>query len=1164
MLLGSFVLAGWAFDIQVLKSVFPSLVTMKANTALAFILAGLSLRLKVKDEGAHRLRLLAHCCAFVVTFLGFLTLSEYLFAWNLGVDTLLFSELPGARSTLFLGRMAPATALCFLLVGIALSLLDVETRHSYKPAQFLILGPSLLSFMALIGYAYNARELYEVASYTPMALHTALAFAVLCAGVLCARPDSGLMSIVVSEHIGGALARRLLLPSIGVLVGLGWVRLAGERAGLYSTEFGGVLTVTAGGIIFVAFVWITAKVLNQIESEHQRVEETLRESEERYRSLVETAQDAVFTVSPDGTFASLNPAFETLTDWSRTEWLGQPFAPLIHPDDLPLALELFQRLLQGETPPLSELRIVFKSGASHFWEFTATPQFREGKVVGVLAIARDTTERRQVEERLRESEVRFRAIFEGAAIGIALVDMQGRFAKTNPTMSRLLGYSEGELYGARFTDFTYPEDRDTDWGLFRELVENKREYYQREKRYICKDGGLIWTRLTVSLIRGAGGEPQFAVGMVEDITARKWAEEVLRLSEEYFRALIENASDIISILNTDGTIRYQSPSGERLLGYTMEELAGKNAFEFVHPEDLEKLLNTFTQGISIPGHMTTMEFRFHHKDGSWRHLEGIGKNLLDSPAVAGIVVNFRDVTARKQAEQALRESEERFRLLSASSPVGIFSTDVSGACLYSNQRWQDIVGLSQEESLGYEWMVAITPDDRESVVAEWQACVGAGREFSREFRFLRPSGEIRWVRAQAVALYADSSALLGYVGTVEDITERKRAEMELERLRHQQELILQSVADGIQVLDLQGKATFMNPAAARMIRYDAEELIGRFTHDILHHSKPDGTPYLHEKCPILRTLTDGALRHVTDEMFWRKDGTSFPVEYISAPMREGDKTTGVVVTFRDISERRAVERLKDEFVSVVSHELRTPLTSIRGALGLLTSGLIGALPERGQRMLEIAVNNTDRLVRLINDILDIERMQSGKVTMQRQLCDAAALLQQASDEMRALADKAGVRLVVRPHPLRLWADPDRIVQTLTNLLSNAIKFSPPHTTVELSTARRGEEAVFTVQDQGRGIPTDKLESIFERFQQVDASDSRQKGGTGLGLAICRSIVEQHGGRIWVESGARVGSTFYFTLPVWREGEAPLEGPVGRPSPPTKRRGESPWTRLNAF
>src|SRR5262249_47477948 len=150
-----------------------------------------------------------------------------------------------------------------------------------------------------------------------------------------------------------------------------------------------------------------------------------------------------------------------------------------------------------------------------------------------------------------------------------------------------------------------------------------------------------------------------------------------------------------------------------------------------------------------------------------------------------------------------------------------------------------------------------------------------------------------------------------------------------------------------------------------------------------------------------------------------------------------------------------------------------PLTSVRGALGLLASGLIGSLPERGQRMLEIAVNNTDRLVRLINDILDIERMQSGKVTMQRQHCNAATVLTQATDEMRGMAEKAGITLIVTPQPLQLWVDPDRIVQTLTNLVSNAIKFSPAGGTVWISVAPHGEEAVFTVRDQGRGIPADK-------------------------------------------------------------------------------------------
>ncbi len=234
---------------------------------------------------------------------------------------------------------------------------------------------------------------------------------------------------------------------------------------------------------------------------------------------------------------------------------------------------------------------------------------------------------------------------------------------------------------------------------------------------------------------------------------------------------------------------------------------------------------------------------------------------------------------------------------------------------------------------------------------------------------------------------------------------------------------------------------------------------------------------------------------------------------------------------RDVNEYRRMEKMKDEFVSVVSHELRTPLTSIRGALGLVAGGVLGPLPEKAQRMIDIAASNSDRLVRLINDILDIEKMESGKVMMQKQDCNAADLMRQASEEMTAMGRDAGVTLSVEPLDAPLHADPDRVVQTLTNLISNAIKFSPSGGSVDVSAARRGRDVLFQVRDSGRGIPQDQLENVFGRFQQVDASDSREKGGTGLGLAICRSIVRQHGGEIWIQSeGAGKGSTFFFTLP----------------------------------
>jgi PAS domain S-box-containing protein len=253
-----------------------------------------------------------------------------------------------------------------------------------------------------------------------------------------------------------------------------------------------------------------------------------------------------------------------------------------------------------------------------------------------------------------------------------------------------------------------------------------------------------------------------------------------------------------------------------------------------------------------------------------------------------------------------------------------------------------------------------------------------------------------------------------------------------------------------------------------------------------------------------------------------------------SPILESDTTvvgaTGVAV---DISDRRAVDKMKDEFISVVSHELRTPLASIRGSLGLLASGLLAAAPERAQRMLEIASSNADRLISLIKDILDVEQMQSGQVALEKTDCDPAELLLQAVEAMRSTAEAAGVRFEVQsaanlPH---VSMDPERIVQTLTNLIGNAIKFAPTGTTITLGAESVGLKLLVRIADQGRGIPADKLALIFERFQQVDGSDAREKGGTGLGLAICRSIIQQHGGAIWVESEVGHGSTFLFTIPL---------------------------------
>ena len=364
-----------------------------------------------------------------------------------------------------------------------------------------------------------------------------------------------------------------------------------------------------------------------------------------------------------------------------------------------------------------------------------------------------------------------------------------------------------------------------------------------------------------------------------------------------------------------------------------------------------------------------------------------------------------------------------------------------------------------------------------------------------------------------------------------DLRERRIIEQTADRLRHQTQLILESAGDGIIGVGPHHRIVFVNPAAERLLRYQSGELVGRDVFVALHPTRADGVAIPQDETPIVQALVEGSQRTSAEGTFWRKDGTSFPAQYTGAPIRTNSGIIGAVITFQDVTRRREIDRMKDEFISVVSHELRTPLTSIRGALGLLAGGKVGPFPEKAQRMLDIAVNNTDRLVRLINDILDIERIDSGRVTMQKREVEIGDLITQAVEVMRPMADKNNVVLEVSPVTATVLADPDRMIQTFTNLISNAIKFSSPSSKILVAGTKNADHVTLSVTDKGRGIPPDKLQSIFERFQQVDASDSREKGGTGLGLAICRTIVQQHGGEIWAESQLGQGSTFHVTLPL---------------------------------
>lgn len=561
-----------------------------------------------------------------------------------------------------------------------------------------------------------------------------------------------------------------------------------------------------------------------------------------------------------------------------------------------------------------------------------------------------------------------------------------------------------------------------------------------------------------------------------------------------------------------------------------------------------------------------------------------------------IVILGRDITEHKQT----RDELVRLASIVESSDDGIVGKTLAGTIQSWNAGAEKIYGYCAAEIKGQSIEILAIPE-RPKEMPQILENIRAGASIDHyETVHLRKDGQQIDVCLTISPIKDATGAVTGVSTIARDISDSKRVEKAFEQLRHQTEMILFSAGEGICGLNKEGKVTFVNPTAVRMAGCESKQLIDRPLYESLHRSQEECSKAIQQLSPatdinsgselvphcatpqagkllpnrvssqILATLEDGEARRVTDEIFWRRDGSSFPVEYVVAPMREEGEIMGAVVTFKDITDRLAVERMKDEFISVVSHELRTPMTSIHGALGLLNSGLLDAYPQKAKRMLEIAVTNTDRLVRLVNDILDLERMESSYSTAIKQTCNVAELMLQAADEMQGMAQQAGVTLSVKPVGAQLQAVPDRLIQALTNLLSNAIKFSPSGATVWLSgelthnldLAEKAADKsvsspsllspepaaapphlpvasswyiVIAVKDQGRGIPADKLEMVFERFQQVDASDSRQKGGTGLGLAICRSIVQEHGGRMWVESVLGEGSTFFLSLPILREG-----------------------------
>lgn len=485
-----------------------------------------------------------------------------------------------------------------------------------------------------------------------------------------------------------------------------------------------------------------------------------------------------------------------------------------------------------------------------------------------------------------------------------------------------------------------------------------------------------------------------------------------------------------------------------------------------------------------------------------------------------------------KTERLSREIHDLYNL----APCGYHSLNAKGEVVHMNATELSWLGYSREEIVGQKRFSDLIAREHLPIFQEsFPKFVERGYVDNLEMDMIRKDGTRLPIRLSATAIRDKAGNFVMSRSTIVDQTSIKQREAILQESERRWRSLLENVKLLVVSLDSQGNVEYVNPFFLEMTGYQKEEVLGY--HWFAKFLLPEQAQHINA---VFLDLLEHEFDTYYENSIVIQSGEQRQIAWNNTLRRDSQgKIIGTTSIGEDITQRQLVDRMKNDFVSIVSHELRTPLTGIRGSLGLLATGIYDQNTEKRQRMIAIAAEQSDRLVRLINDILDLKRLESGAVKLEMEVCSATDLIEASMQTFRSTAKLNPITLSIATEGIKVWAAPDAIVQTLVNLISNAIKFSPAESEIMIQVQAIDHAARFSIKDQGCGIPVENLESIFEQFQQVDASVSRQKGGTGLGLAICQRIVQQHQGQIWVESEVGKGSEFYFTLPIVESISNPL-------------------------
>ncbi len=638
-----------------------------------------------------------------------------------------------------------------------------------------------------------------------------------------------------------------------------------------------------------------------------------------------------------------------------------------------------------------------------------------------------------------------------------------------------------------------------------------------------------WVQAKIYPIRDKNKHISHVVLQHEDITDRKESEEGLYK----LASIIEYSTDAIVSKTLDGIITSWNKGAEELFGYTESEVIGK-PIELIIPKHLRheevEIRKRISKGLPIEHYETTRI----HKNGSEVY---VSLNISPIKNMKGQVIGAskiaRNISEKRKGEQARRESEERFRILTSHAPVGIFMTDEQGEVIFVNKKLLEFSGLSEKEVRGTGWMTALHPEDKVRIRKEWRSAIKKQRDFTFEFRSLTKSGTVGRFTGMAIVLRDDNKQFKGYMGTVSDITERYTFEKSLRESEERLRLALEAGKIGVWDWDIQNNALTWTENIYTLHGVAQKDFVVSLT-NFLKLIHPDDTTRvkreiensLSQKKPFsseFRILTPQG------ESKWASMSTTLSLDGKNRPIR----LLGAII---DISEQKQLEQDKSDFLSMASHELKTPLTSMKIFIDLLESELEASTHEKQKYFVSRIHDQANRLTELTSDLLDVSRIETGKLRLNKEVFNLEEMVTDTVESMQ-LSAKAHTLIVKKKSPVVVYADRYRLYQVLLNLLTNAVKYSPRGENIIVTVKKRKQDAIVSVRDYGIGIKKNRQNRIFEKLYQVADPEEKTFPGLGLGLYISKEIIERHKGKIWVESQGKNqpkikrGSRFSFSLPL---------------------------------